>query len=242
MEKSESIKELASALAKARGLFKPIVRDKTVSVTMKSGGKYTFKYAPLESILDATFEALTQNGLSMVQGYDAEKKQVETVLMHASGEFTSNRVPALVMDNGPQSMGSAITYARRYGVTLILCIAADDDDDGNGAEGNGAEFSQRQPQRQTPQRQQTQAPAKPAPETPADTRPFVDRLEEALTARGMNNSQSLAGLVQRMKDRAAAKGKTFDIDNTHAKTADAIIKEIRDGKHDDLKQPAGKAA
>ena len=33
-------------------------------------------------------------------------------------------------------MGSAQTYARRYGVSALLCITADEDDDGNGAGGS----------------------------------------------------------------------------------------------------------
>jgi hypothetical protein len=131
--------EIQAALAKAQGEFEPIKRDKTVSVTMKSGGKYTFSYAPLESILHAVMPALSANGLSLTQAiYANGKEYVETTLRHASGEVLSNRIPIFVRDDGPQAYGSALTYARRYGVTLLLCVSADDDDDGNAAEGNQA--------------------------------------------------------------------------------------------------------
>lgn len=133
--------KLADALSKAQGEFAPILRDKTVTVTMKSGGKYTFSYAPLESILHAVAPALSKNGLALTQAMtvDDGKSYVETTLRHSSGQSICNRIPLFVRDDGPQAYGSALTYARRYGVTLLLCISADDDDDGNAAEGNQAE-------------------------------------------------------------------------------------------------------
>jgi ERF superfamily protein len=132
---------ISEALAKAQGDFGPVLRDKTVIVTMRSGGKYTFSYAPLESILHAVKPALSKNGLSLTQAMVVHegKDFVETTLRHASGQTISNRIPLFVKEEGPQAYGSALTYARRYGVTLLLCISADDDDDGNAAEGNTAE-------------------------------------------------------------------------------------------------------
>lgn len=137
----ETISDISEALAKAQGDFGPVTRDKTVTVTMKSGGKYTFSYAPLESILHAVKPALSKNGLALTQAMVVanDKDFVETTLRHASGQTISNRIPLFVRDDGPQAYGSALTYARRYGVTLLLCISADDDDDGNAAEGNSAQ-------------------------------------------------------------------------------------------------------
>ena len=129
---------LATALAIAQGAFEPIRRDKTVTVTMKSGGKYTFSYAPLESILRAVTPALAVNGLSLTQGVIGAENgpYVETTLLHASGQQISNKVAVFQSGDGAQAYGSGLTYARRYGVTLLLCVCADDDDDGNASEGN----------------------------------------------------------------------------------------------------------
>lgn len=134
-------RDISEALAKAQGEFGAVTRDKTVSVTMRSGGKYTFSYAPLESILHAVKPALSKNGLSLTQAMVVSdgKDFVETTLRHSSGQTISNRIPLFVKEEGPQAYGSALTYARRYGVTLLLCISADDDDDGNAAEGNSTE-------------------------------------------------------------------------------------------------------
>jgi hypothetical protein len=139
-------KDISAALAVAQGEFGAVVRDKTVTVTMKSGGKYTFSYAPLESILHAVKPALARNGLSLTQALIMAdgKEYVETTLRHSSGQTISNRIPIFVRDDGPQAYGSGLTYARRYGVTLLLCISADDDDDGNAAEGNSAEAKQKE--------------------------------------------------------------------------------------------------
>jgi hypothetical protein len=140
----EAAENLHAALAAAQGEFEPIKRDKSVTVTMKSGGKYSFSYAPLESILHAVTPALSRHGLSLTQAttaLESGKEFVETTLRHASGETLKNMIPIFVRDDGPQAYGSALTYARRYGVTLLLCISADDDDDGNAAEGNSAEVT-----------------------------------------------------------------------------------------------------
>lgn len=133
---------LPAALAKAQGAFEQIRRDKTVTVTMKAGGRYTFAYAPLESILRAVSGALAANELSLSQRVveNAKGQQcVETILLHSSGESLSNQTQIFINGDGAQAYGSALTYARRYGVTLLLCVSADDDDDGNAAEGNDAQ-------------------------------------------------------------------------------------------------------
>lgn len=154
---------LHAALAAAQGDFEPIKRDKSVTVTMKSGGKYSFSYAPLESILHAVTPALSKNGLCLTQAtkcLESGKEFVETTLRHASGEVLTNVIPIFVRDDGPQAYGSALTYARRYGVTLLLCISADDDDDGNAAEGNSAEVTRHAEQPQRGQNQIARAYAK----------------------------------------------------------------------------------
>lgn len=129
---------IAEALAKAQAEFAAIPRSKTVTVTMKSGGKYTFAYAPLEVILRATSPALAKYGLALTQS--VVEDCVETSLMHASNQVLSNKVKIINQDGGAQAYGSALTYARRYGITLLLCVCADDDDDANASEGNTTEI------------------------------------------------------------------------------------------------------
>lgn len=143
MKTSDSIKSLVSALAKAQSEFPVIPKSKTVSVTSKrTGAKYTFDYAPLEVILHSIRPVLKNNGLAFIQSVSGDA--LTTMLLHSSGEWIeSDPLPIRAMEDGPQALGSAITYGRRYGLTSMLGIVTEDDDDGNAAEGNSATKSER---------------------------------------------------------------------------------------------------
>lgn len=137
MQKSDSIQALAAALAKAQAEFPPIPKDKTVEVATRSGGKYKFAYAPLDTIMEKIRPTLKANGLAFMQSLNGES--LTTTLLHTSGEWlASDPMPVRVVDSGSQAFGSAITYARRYALTAMLGIVTEDDDDGNAADGNSA--------------------------------------------------------------------------------------------------------
>lgn len=129
MNKSESIKELSTALAKAQGKIKGAVKD-SANPFFKS------KYADLASVVEAIRQAFSENGLSYVQTVEPSEKDevaVETVLLHSSGEWLSCGILALpVTKADAQGYGSALTYARRYGLSAA-CGVAPEDDDGNAA-------------------------------------------------------------------------------------------------------------
>lgn len=124
MKTSESIKELAAALAKAQGAFDHAKKD-VKNEFFKS------KYADLASVIDAAKKPLSDNGLSVCQVCETTESgdiRLETILMHSSGEFISGSYPIRPVKGDPQAYGSAITYARRYAFSAITGIAADDDD------------------------------------------------------------------------------------------------------------------
>jgi len=140
MIKSDSIKELATALAKAQAEMKNAPK---VSVNPF----YKSKYADLAGIWDVARGPLTKHGLSIVQttrtGSDG-KPIIETFLIHESGEWISGEMEmkpvrqtkgeGFIAADDPQAIGSAITYARRYGLAAIAGVATEDDD-GNAAAG-----------------------------------------------------------------------------------------------------------
>lgn len=132
MNKSESIKEVATALAKAQSAIRPAVFDK-VNPHFKS------KYASLASIQDACKQALSSNGLSVAQSFEHEGEHVflETVLIHSSGEWLSSKIKLTVDKNNMQGFASASTYARRIGLASMVGVVADEDDDGNEASKTG---------------------------------------------------------------------------------------------------------
>jgi len=129
MEKSESINELATALAKAQGQIEGAKKSET-NPFFKS------KYADLASCWDACRKPLSDNSLSVSQlvSQEQDKQILETVLLHASGQWLSSTVVLSPKDDTPQAIGSAITYARRYALSAIVGIAAEDDD-GESAQG-----------------------------------------------------------------------------------------------------------
>ena len=54
--------------------------------------------------------------------------------MHESGEWIEyDPIKMKPVKNDPQSIGSAITYAKRYALSAIFGITSDQDDDGNEA-------------------------------------------------------------------------------------------------------------
>ena len=146
MTTSTGFGAMVAALARAQAAFPAIERTRTVSVTTKSGAKYTFSYAPLDVILAAVRKPLSTNGLAITQllvGTD-----LVTWLLHADGGRLESRV-TLPLHNGasPQEIGSAITYLRRYAMQALLGIAAEEDDDGNAASGHHVEATRPEPAR-----------------------------------------------------------------------------------------------
>ncbi|HEY6020454.1 MAG TPA: ERF family protein [Candidatus Paceibacterota bacterium] len=128
MEKSESIKELATAMSKAQAKIEGALRD-SANPFFKS------KYADLSSVVDAIKSPLGVNGLSYTQVmHDAENAvAVETIIMHSSGEWIScGKLSVPVVKADAQGYGSALTYARRYSLSAAFGVAPEDDD-GNAA-------------------------------------------------------------------------------------------------------------
>lgn len=117
------MKEVATALAKAQLKFGKALKN-------AENPHFRRKYADLASCLEAVTGALNEEGLALVQRvHDAEHGVcVETVLYHLSGEsLTFGNMFVPVSKNDAQGYGSALTYARRYGI-MLLGIAPEDDD------------------------------------------------------------------------------------------------------------------
>ena len=90
------------------------------------------KYADLGAVIDATFPALHANGFAVFQpaGSDDFGPYVDTILAHESGHQFTSRVHLKIGKQDMQGVGSAHTYARRYGL-MAMCGVAPEDDDGN---------------------------------------------------------------------------------------------------------------
>lgn len=127
---SDPISDLYKALATAQGQIENAGKD-TDNTFFKS------KYATLASVRMACRDALSKNGLAVIQQptvFDG-KLYLLTTLSHNSGQWMRSFLPIRPVKDDPQGLGSAITYMRRYALAAITGVAPDDDDDGNAASG-----------------------------------------------------------------------------------------------------------
>lgn len=168
---SEQINELATALAFAQPKIRGAAKNAENPILKR-------RYADLASVWDSVREVIHEHGLSVVQlpvmvgpGVTDERGEewpgmaLDTILLHTSGQWVASRI---VLHYGPekaltpmQTLGKAITYARRYGIEAILGVCVGDDD----GEGAG-------------RRPQQQARPEPPKRSGTVTDPYIDRWAE----------------------------------------------------------------
>lgn len=105
----------------------------------KSTAGFNYKYADLPSILKVINPLLFKHGLVLSQPLvqDEDKILIRTILYHLeSGEMLESlvEIPRVQLGkmNDYQSLGSGITYFRRYSMGSILVIVTDEDTDAAG--------------------------------------------------------------------------------------------------------------
>ena len=157
LEHSKELKEIAAALAKAQGEIVNAKKDSTAKIQGKSKttGKsyeYTYDYSTLAGCLNSCRAALSKNGLSFIQssGVRANQVSITSMLLHSSGQYFKNTITLTSGDQDPQSIGSAITYGRRYELCAMVGIAPEDDD------GEAASKAQASPQQRSKQKNKSQ--------------------------------------------------------------------------------------
>lgn len=144
------MKNLLPALIAAKIAFTPIKKDKT-------NPHYSQKYSSLDAILAAVEPSLCANGL--VISHFIEEGIFVTRLYHVSGEYLETKIP-FSAPSDPQKMGSLFSYLRRYSVSGLLSITADEDDDAESA---------------------SKATKKSPPRVAASDNPKMDRVLELMT-------------------------------------------------------------
>lgn len=124
---SPSTGKLFEALSKAQ-------MEITGAAKTKKNPHFKSDYADLNSTWEACREPLCENGLTVIQTVEqvAEKFVLVTTLGHISGEWMKSIIPLINTKMDMQGLGSALTYARRYGLAS-MCGVCPSDDDGNAA-------------------------------------------------------------------------------------------------------------
>jgi len=134
------VDKLSAALVAFQGEIGSVGKGSTAKVEKDGRLLYSYKYADLASVLEATREARAKAGLAVVQfptGDAATGITLFTTVMHSSGQWMRGALTLRPMDTKPQTLGSLITYLRRYCYSAVLGIATEEDDDGAAAQGNG---------------------------------------------------------------------------------------------------------
>jgi len=124
MESSQETKDLDEAIAIVQQEVKKAIKDKK-NPHLKN------EYASLESIIEVLRPITAKHGISVMQypEYDGTNYLLRTRIAHKSGQFIISVMPLLMAIVDMQKFGSAITYARRYALSSIFCIATGEDDD-----------------------------------------------------------------------------------------------------------------
>ena len=123
--RSESITEITKALISFHTKVGKIRKD-------AKNPFFKSSYASLENILDGVTSVLVECKLNIMQ-FPTGENELITMLSHESGEYISSSYTMKPVKNDPQSVGSAITYQRRYAIGSILNLNIGDDDDGQSA-------------------------------------------------------------------------------------------------------------
>ena len=163
-----SNKEAIAALAKAQSQMKTPNKDAT-------NPHYRNRYASLKSCLKAIRPALNTNGFALVQaaGKDEQGHFIQTTFEHTSGGMFTSKFYMEPEKKGMQGLGSAATYAKRYGLLGLAGIEPDEDadDDGNAADEKEQEHDD------AVRAERNETPNKPSDR---DLRIWADRMKEAI--------------------------------------------------------------
>lgn len=121
-----------AAWVKAWATMPDIGQGRTASIPTKTGGAYSYTYAALADILTTVRGTLAGNGLALAQSVVEAPSGfigVETRIYHQAGHVEIFGPIVLPAVGDARSVGSAVTYARRYSLLAALGVAPDEDTD-----------------------------------------------------------------------------------------------------------------
>jgi hypothetical protein len=89
---------------------------------------YKSKYSTLACVIDTIEEALNEAGIGYIQIPESGKLTTTIYNADDTTDIKSCSIELILEKPDMQKLGSALTYARRYGLTTILGLKEEDDD------------------------------------------------------------------------------------------------------------------
>ena len=157
---SAEIGKLAEALAAAQA-------DITGALKTSENPFFKSRYADLATVMEACRAPLSKHGLAVIQTTEGgtDTVTIVTTLAHASNQWIRGRLTMKPVKADPQTLGSCITYGRRYTLAAMVGVAPEDDD-GNLAAGkmnDGKTDAERQTTDTRPEKKVFQPKPRPTP-------------------------------------------------------------------------------
>jgi hypothetical protein len=121
---SDQMNELFGALSKTQANILVAAKD-SINPFFKS------RFSDLPSVWSAIRKPLTDNGLCIIQSCEGDKNEMFLVtwLGHSSGQWMKSKLLINPAKSDPQSLGSFLTYMRRYSLSAMVGVVSDEDDD-----------------------------------------------------------------------------------------------------------------
>jgi len=126
-----------AAMAAAKAEIPPILKNRNVDFTGKTGLRTNYRHEDLGEIARTVDPILAKHGLSYrfrTEQQDGGSVRVICIVAHRDGHAEENALTAGRDESGNknniQAVGSTITYLQRYTLKAALGLAASNDDDG----------------------------------------------------------------------------------------------------------------
>lgn len=165
---------LLDALAQAAGAMDNPKFDST-------NPHFRSKFASLAACEAVVRPRLAEHGVMYRQtcARDEVGSWLVTIAYGKGAEVEMSRVPLVMVASDPQKQGSALTYAKRYGLCAAFGLAGEEDDDGNAATEatRGA---------QKPRKQQPRASTPPKPQQGGIEAPVASQTDSVLDPEDMD--------------------------------------------------------
>lgn len=135
LARSEDVTNIIKGLLEVQPALH-VTKNKKATIPGKDGKSgHAYGYADLASVWDACRDLLKAQGMMVnhqnpVNSADGSLT-VTATLWHVSGQWMSSSITMKPSLMTPQGVGSALTYARRYTLSMLVGIVVDDDDDGS---------------------------------------------------------------------------------------------------------------